>query len=616
MASIAKCLKFNLKIIKSNYYNRECEINVKLRAVIKNNLFLYKMANQFCSSFLWVTILTNIIRGIVNTIANVIFIRIIYNCFENNLPFKTLLLYVSIMAIVFIFFWIMNSWYDQYFVPFMKYKFYEGAYKKILEKARMISIKYYDDTKFYENFVWSMNEADSRIYNAVLLLGNLFSTLIYAVSMIGLIFAIDWVVSVSIFVCIALSLFLNICRVKIGLKKESHLNPLNCKNKYYDRVMYLLEYAKEIKTTPIDSLIQQKFDDSINEVKKWTLFYAKRIALINFLMRCSTSTLFDVVLVMFMAYKVMVTKTMTISEFAVVINMIWQIFFALNNLINNFSVFYENGIYSNRFKQFIDLDICVDINQQEKVPTSFQTLSLRDVSFSYGKKVILKHINLDIKAGEKIAIVGYNGAGKSTLVKLILRLYEPNSGSIFMDDKDIVNYDVTSYQDNFGVVFQDYQIFATSLSENVAMGLNANPQKVCEALKKSGFEVTSIEMLNTSLTKEFDENGLILSGGQRQKVAVSRAFYKNCCIQIFDEPSSSLDPMVEEELNRSIVIENKDKTVIFISHRLSTVRLADRIVFLNNGVIEEIGDHDTLMKQNGMYAEMFQVQASKYNWKG
>ena len=209
--------------------------------------------------------------------------------------------------------------------------------------------------------------------------------------------------------------------------------------------------------------------------------------------------------------------------------------------------------------------------------------------------------------------MGYNGAGKSTLIKILLQLYPLESGHIFWNDEDATKYDIKSYQDNFGVIFQDYQLFAVELMHNVAMGLNVDFSKAKDALKKSGFDESLDDMLLSPISKEFDENGLILSGGQEQRVAISRTFYKDCLIQIFDEPSSSLDPNVEEEINNAMITENKGKTIVFVSHRLSTVRLADRIVFLNNGVIEEEGDHESLMRLNGKYAEMFRIQAEKYN---
>lgn len=586
---------------------------MKFLSTVKNNIYLYKMANEYCKSFLWVTIFTNIVKGLINTFVNVLFIKLIYSCFEKEKSFTVLVLYALVLSVVFVLFWLLNSWYDNCFAPLAKNKLYEGAYKKLFIKAANINIEYYDNSEYYDEFIWSMKEADERIYNAIILLGNFISTIIYAISMVGLIFTIERFVSISILFCVTLSMLLNVWRVNTVFKRDKHLYPLTRQINYYDRVMYLSEYAKDMKTSSLESLIEEKFDFTMKEINRWTKFYAKKTAIINFLMRCSTSTLFDVVLVMFMAYKVMVTKTMQISDFAVLINMIWQIFFSLNNIVNNVSSFFENGVYSNKLKKFSELNANLDNIEKNKDIKIFEKLSLRNVTFAYDDKLVLNNINLDINAGEKLAIVGYNGAGKSTLIKILLQLYPLESGHIFWNDEDATKYDIKSYQDNFGVIFQDYQLFAVELMHNVAMGLNVDFSKAKDALKKSGFDESLDDMLLSRISKEFDENGLILSGGQEQRVAISRTFYKDCLIQIFDEPSSSLDPNVEEEINNAMITENKGKTIVFVSHRLSTVRLADRIVFLNNGVIEEEGDHESLMRLNGKYAEMFRIQAEKYN---
>ena len=225
---------------------------------------------------------------------------------------------------------------------------------------------------------------------------------------------------------------------------------------------------------------------------------------------------------------------------------------------------------------------------------------------------------MTVKAGQKIALVGYNGAGKSTLVKLLLRLYDVSGGDIFINGKSIKDYTLCSYRNKFGTVFQDFQLYAADIAENVLTDeySEGDQPRVLEALKNSGFEerLSSLkEGIHTPLTKEFDQNGINLSGGEAQKVAISRVFAKDCEIVILDEPSSALDPMTEYELNNTLMTA-LDKTVIIISHRLSTTRMADVIYMLENGEIIEQGSHDELMQTGDKYAEMFLKQAEKYNF--
>lgn len=213
----------------------------------------------------------------------------------------------------------------------------------------------------------------------------------------------------------------------------------------------------------------------------------------------------------------------------------------------------------------------------------------------------LKHITMHIKAGQKVAFVGENGAGKTTLTKLLMRLYDVTEGSISYGGEDIRNYTAKEYQDLFGSVFQDYQIYASSLQENVMMhGLKEGEEQQAEAaLDRSGFLGrlrTLPEGLATALTREFDEKGIQLSGGEAQKVAIARLFAKKQRMQIavLDEPSSALDPRAEYELNRNIMQRVGDATVIFISHRLSTTRDADCIYMFENGEIIEQGTHQDI----------------------
>ena len=588
--------------------------NMKFMNIVRNNFYLYKLANKFCRKFLWLTILVNILRGVVNTVAMAVFVKIVYDCLVNYPNINRLLVIVAAMAVIFLVYHVINGCYDIYFAPLMKYKLYHNMYEVLLNKAAKVDIEYYDNPEYYNDFIWSMNEADSRIYNAITLLGNIINSLIYAAGMISITLTIDVVVAVVILSCIAIGAVLNVWRVKVNYQRDTQLNPLNRQMSYYDRVIYLPEYAKEIKTTDVSDLLLEKFDNTMENINHWTYKYAKRTAFINFLMRFSTASLFDVGLVMFLAYKVMVTGTLAISDFAVLVNIIWQIFFAFNNLINNISTFYENGVYSQKLRKFLALETKIkEAPVCKPFPQEIHSLRIDNLSFAYTDRDILKNINLHIKAGEKIAIVGYNGSGKTTLVKQILRLYDACKGSIQLNDVNIREYPLQEYRNSFGVIFQDYQLFALSLNDNIIMGNGAEKNDVRMALKKSGLLVNGDEFtLDAQITKEFDNNGLLLSGGQSQRVALARLFYKDCNIQILDEPSSSLDPKIEEELNNSIISENKNKTVIFISHRLSTVRLADKIIFLNKGAVEEVGSHDELMKLNGKYAEMFRIQASKY----
>ncbi len=247
-------------------------------------------------------------------------------------------------------------------------------------------------------------------------------------------------------------------------------------------------------------------------------------------------------------------------------------------------------------------------------------IEIKNMGFTYkgAKNATLHDVNLTIRKGEKIAIVGHNGAGKTTLVKLIMGLYQPTEGDIQISGESVSRYEPKSLHRRFGTVFQDLQIFALPLSHNVLMRKPKNDDErrlVEDSLRKAQFgeKLDGLEKgIDTMVTKEFDENGMGLSGSEAQKIAIARVFARKPDIVILDEPSSALDPIAEYRLNKSMMENAENQAVILISHRLSTTKDADRIILLDNGSIADSGTHAELLSHGGVYADMWNVQAEKY----
>jgi len=325
------------------------------------------------------------------------------------------------------------------------------------------------------------------------------------------------------------------------------------------------------------------------------------------------------------------------GTFAASVTMVWRVRWFLTDLIDRLTKYAKHSLYIEKYREFMAFTPALQGEITEVPP--FESLELRDVSFSYrfaahpkygfheadytpptaegNGENVLRGVNLKITRGEKVAIVGYNGAGKTTLIKLIMRLYDPTEGAILYNGVDIRQYDPEAYRRQIGTVFQDFRIFAASVAENVMNGeyTPADESRVLAALDAADFTEklqTLEEGIQTHLTREFKENGTNLSGGEAQKIAISRVFAKEYPIVIMDEPSSALDPMAEYNLNQSILHNTEGKTVIFISHRLSTTRIADKIYMFDSGNLIEEGSHTELLNMNGKYAEMFHVQSEKY----
>ena len=248
------------------------------------------------------------------------------------------------------------------------------------------------------------------------------------------------------------------------------------------------------------------------------------------------------------------------------------------------------------------------------------TIELRNVSFSYpgSTRKVIKNVNLTFEAGKMSVLVGLNGAGKTTLIKLITRLYDPTEGEILLDGININQYDVKELYSLYGIIFQDFGKYASTVRENIAYGRINEPidqeriERAAEKVDATEFISQLKEGYDTSLTRYFETNGTELSIGQWQKLSVARAFYSDADILILDEPTASLDPMAEQEIFNQFEELGNNKTTIFVSHRLSSATIADQIVVLKDGEVVELGNHQQLMDKEGEYYQLFTTQAKRY----
>lgn len=239
-------------------------------------------------------------------------------------------------------------------------------------------------------------------------------------------------------------------------------------------------------------------------------------------------------------------------------------------------------------------------------------VEFEDVSFAYPgtDRLVLEHVNLRLSGKERVALVGQNGCGKSTLIKLLCRLYEPSEGRILLDGVDIRMIVREEYMDFLAVVFQDYQIFAATLGENIALNTQADEAGIRKAIEEIELGITAPD---TPLRRDLEENGVEVSGGEGQKIAIARALYKNAPVVILDEPTAALDPLAESGIYEKFGTLVEDKLAMFISHRLSSCRFCDRILVLQGGKIVQDGSHEELAGQEGgLYREMWEAQRQYY----
>lgn len=312
------------------------------------------------------------------------------------------------------------------------------------------------------------------------------------------------------------------------------------------------------------------------------------------------------------------SKKMSVDSYLFYVSLVFRLDGAISGLFSTFAQFNEAARFSKEYKEFIEIKPkLVDKDSAIELEKTPPTIEFRNVSFQYAqsKELLFKDLNFTIRAGEKVAFVGENGAGKSTIIKLLLRFYLPTSGDIYINGVNIVDIRISSLHEQLSVLFQEFNQYTLSALENIAISdTTPSEARAISAAKLSGAHSFLSKLpsgyqtnLNPSL-----KNGVDLSGGQWQKVALARAFYRDTTLLILDEPTSAIDAKAEAEVFNNIFTMHDGHTAIIVSHRFSTVRKADRIIVLDDGQIIESGTHAQLVKKNGVYKEMFNVQAEGY----
>lgn len=605
---------------KSDKKNEE-KIKQSASQVFRNNLFFMKMMFQASPKFVLFPAL-DAIRGQVSIFfEHMILIGYVLEAAEFGYSFRkvadVIILFAACITLGMIFTVIAGDYMQEKERP----KVREKIKMRLYEKARSVDLACYDDPEFYNSQVLAISEVDKQIDQTMDFIKSVLSGLTVLFLTGGYFLMRDKVSILFVIFSFIFNFALNQVYNKLSYKIRIKRNPPERKREYVKRVFYLKDYAKEIRLDPeVTDILEERFEAANQEVleaekslatKKYGIAYLKD-HVFNHLIN-------DTVYVIYLVYRHAIMHAISLSSMVMLFN--W--FVDLRNSLRVFTDTYpkacETSLYIQKIRDFLGYEPKV-VSVGSAVPSSpAKALALESVSFSYKKDLpdVLSEISMAVKPGEKIALVGYNGAGKTTLVKLLMRLYDTTSGRILADGADVKDYDLTAYRNSIGTVFQDFEIFAGTVRENVILDTadHADDVRIRQALTDSGLlkRAESLPMkLDTPLTHEFSEEGVDLSGGERQKLAISRVFYQNASLMILDEPSSALDPIAEYQLNHAMIEATKEKTVIFISHRLSTTRLADRIFMLEEGRIVEEGTHDALLSRNGKYAEMWKAQAGAY----
>jgi len=593
-----------------------------LKRIISNNRFILKTLFE-ASPVYGISIIVEAVRhNLINFLEHTICVSYVLEAIEFQKSYADVVKLIAMfLALDFVAAGISNT-YEHYtnikYRPLAQQKLKSKLYKK----AKELDLSCYDNTAYYNDFVLAVSEADRAIERAENLLRLIFSGLTLTICYGSFFISKDITSVIFIIVSVILKITFSSMLNKLNYKIRLMQNPLERKRNYFRRVFYLHDYAKELR---LNKEASKELHANFNAVNDEILRLNKSMGQKRFWLDLAANYLtsdfiLDIIYVLYLVIISTVYHLISYSSVVVLYNSAANLRWGLSSISDIGPYALETSLYIDKILAFLNYEPKIKNNQKRSIPIPSGPCKLecRNVSFDYGDgKEILHGINLTIHPHERIALVGHNGAGKTTLIKLLMRLYEPTNGSILLNGVDIREYDIDEYRSYIGVVFQDFKLYATNIKENVVMDIADDVPKdnIINAIYKSGFGSkleTLPDGLETAVTQEFDENGTDLSGGEAQKLAASRAFYKEAGMLILDEPSSALGPIAEYQLNLAMYNAAAQKTVIFISHRLSTTRKADRIYLLENGRIIEEGTHEELLRLNKKYKQMWAVQAGRY----
>lgn len=582
---------------------------------IKNNLYVLKYVIIFCPvMFVWA--LFQIASSVVIAVSKVELIKETINLVINGEDIKIIFNAIALYLIIIVVTSLFRMFYTYYIYPRYRVIYTKKMQHFLFTKVKHIDMEMFDNPQFYDNYSRALRDGTwmgLRVYE----------TLIRFLTSTAIVIALGFMISkdLVLLVIILASSIINVLVVNKINKSWYIWGKETEKEKrmydYVNRTFYRQQFAGEIKTTNISSLLINKYTESADIINdKYAKTY-KKLTVYNVLLNVIKVIIERGLINFYLAFQLF-KDIISIATFTSTLNATLQFSSNFVDAMNLLTTLKENSLFIDDFRWLVNYKGNIE-NRDGILVEDFEKVSVENISFKYENTEYfsINDLSLSIKKGEKVAIVGLNGSGKTTLTKLILDFYLPSMGYLKLNDIEYQKINQRNLRNKYAVVFQDFQIYALSIGENILMRKVENQedeQRVWNALEMVGMseKIKSLEKgIHTEVTREFNRNGAVFSGGEIQRIAIARVFASNADLYILDEPTSALDPLSEERINK-LIIKNTQKAMIIIAHRLSTVVDCDRIYLMNKGKIEECGTHEELIASNGLYAKMFNTQKSLY----
>lgn len=585
--------------------------------VLKNVIFALKLVWEADKRLLIGYFVTEISNKVLSMyVQNILFLKVLLSIIDGDADFKTYFTYLLLFFGIYFTVNAISAYATRQRLVATKVVL-KNVNNKIFKKATELDVSCYENPEFYDKYqratlVLSSSYYDLICWDVAAVVGGIIA-LICVITTVTVINPMYLLFLLPVTLVFAIELL----KSKAVYKRDLQMTKNNRIKAYIQRTMFLKEFSKDMRTSNIFAVLTKRFKAAIDA----NVLILKSYGVKLFIYSMVSSLFSDFIPIIgtyaFAGYQFIFTQALSISGFSVVLASINSVRDSTLSIAEGFDEMTQMALFFQNLRDFFDYE--PKITDGGKDAEEFQSIEFKNVSFTYPDttKEILKNVSFKITKGETIAIVGVNGAGKSTLVKLLLRFYDANEGEILYNGINVKEYNVQSLRNAFATVFQDYKNFAVSVNENIMCHECSEDEKQIaeKALKQSGVweKIASLPKgADTVLTREFEIDGAGLSGGENQKVSAARLFAREFEIAILDEPSSALDPIAEYKMYENLIDVTKDKTVIYISHRLSSAVLSDRIYVLGNGTILESGSHAELMAQEGEYSKMFTLQASSY----
>lgn len=495
----------------------------------------------------------------------------------------------------------------------------DHVYGVIHQKSAEVDLAFYEDPAYQDSLHRTQQEAPTRPTQVLNALSLLVRSGVTLVGILMLLVAVSGWLVIALFVALVPGLWSRVRFSNLTYEWMRKTASVERQAGYFGMLLTSPSYAREVSIWGLSPILVARFRELRNRLRRERLRISRSRAVADVV--AQTAALVAVFgAFVFLAQQTLV-GALTIGALVMYFQAIQKAQSLFTEVLGGLAALYEHNLFLSHLDEFLALTSRVSVPE---TPMAFPRplrsgVEVENVTFKYpaSRAMALSGVDLSVRRGEMIAIVGSNGSGKTTLIKLMCRLYDPTSGKIMVDGIDVRNFDPVQLRRQIGVVFQDHLLFAVSIKENIAYGNSGRPiddTRVKRAAKQAGIDSVIRKLplgYDTPLFKLF-EGGQELSGGERQKIALARAFYSDAQLLILDEPSSALDPQAEVDLFSQIREEASDRAAIVISHRFSTVRMADRIYVLDEGAVTEGGTHEELMRLEGTYARLFELQAAQY----